>query len=466
MPVVLRIHARRFFCCNRRCTRRIFCERLPTLVAPRSRRTDQLTGALVEIGFAVGGEAGSRLAGVLAMEASPAHLLRLLRRSAIPTSEPVRVLGVDDWAKRRGRTYGTILVDLERHGPIDLLPDRTSETLAAWLTEHAGIEILSRDRGKDYAEGGREGAPNAVQVADRWHLLKNLGDVLERVMTREHRRLRDAAHQVQEERPVEPVPQQALTRAQQEKQDRRARRVERYETVQGLKAKGMSISAIARATGLAWITAKKLASAAAFPERAIRRPGPVSVLPYDAYLRERWRAGCRNAEQLWRELQEKGYHGSDQTVRRYIAAWRLDDPPLPTGTSALQPYAPRHVAWMFMQQADRLTGEEADYLEHLRADEQIADLYDLAQTFRRMIRERDVACLDVWLGAAGSSSFHELRGFAVRLQQDYAAVRSALLLPWSNGQTEGQITRLKLLKRQMYGRAKLDLLRLRVLHRA
>jgi transposase len=400
------------------------------------------------------------------MTASPAHLLRLLRRASPAPDEPVRALGVDDWAKRKGKSYGTILVDLERHCPIDLLSDRTSDTLADWLREHTGVEILSRDRGKDYAEGGRQGAPDAVQVADRWHLFKNLGDVLERVMTREHRRLREAAAHIEETRPVDPPPERELTRAEREKQERRARRVERYEGVQELKAKGLSISAIARATGLTWISAKKLASAPSFPERAIRRPSPVSVIYYDTYLRERWEAGCRNAEQLWRELREQGYQGSDQTVRRYIASWRWADPPLPTGTSALQPYSPRHVAWLFMQLRDSLSSEEAAYLAHLRTDEQVADLYDLVQTFCRMIRDRDVACLDVWLGAASTSAFRELRGFAVHLKQDHAAVRAGLSLPWSNGQTEGQITRLKLLKRQMYGRAKLDLLRIRFLHRA
>jgi transposase len=465
VPVVLRLHARRFVCRNRRCSRRIFCERVPTLVSARGRHTERLTQALTEIGFAVGGEGGSRLAEALSMTASPAHLLRLLRRTPAATDEPVRVLGVDDWAKRKGRSYGTILVDLERHCPIDLLPDRTSDTLADWLREHAGIEILSRDRGKDYAEGGRQGAPGAVQVADRWHLFKNLGDVLERVMTREHRRLRDAAGHVEKARPVDPPVENDLTRAEREKHVRRARRVERYETVQELKAKGLSISAIARATGLTWITAKKLASAPSFPERVIRRPSPVSVIPYDAYLREGWEAGCRNAEQLWRELRELGYRGSDQTVRRYIASWRWADPPLSIGTSAFQPYAPRHVAWLCMQQLDTLSKEEADYLEHLRTDEHVADLYDLAQTFCRMIRDRDVACLDVWLGAASASSFRDLRGFASHLQQDHAAVSAALSLPWSNGQTEGQITRLKLLKRQMYGRANLDLLKRRFLHR-
>lgn len=466
VPLVLRLHARRFVCCNRHCSRRIFCERMPTLVPARCRRTERITQALTEIGFAAGGEGGSRLAAALSMTASAAHLLRLLRREPLPTEEPVRVLGVDDWAKRKGRSYGTVLVDLERHCPIELLPDRTSDTLADWLREHAGVEILSRDRGKDYAEGGRQGAPDAVQVADRWHLFKNLGDVLERVMTREHRRLQDAAAQVAETRPTDPPPEHESTRAEREKQDRRALRVERYETVQQLKAKGLSISAISRATGLAWITAKKLASAPSFPERVVRRPSPVSAIPYDTYLRERWEAGCRNAEQLWRELQEMGYRGSDQTVRRYIALWRWADPPLLTGTSARQPYSPRHVARLFMQQPDTLSAEEADYLEHLRTDEQIAGLYDLGQTYCRMIRDRDASCLDVWLGAASASPFRELRGFATHLWQDHAAVSAALSLPWSNGQTEGQITRLKLLKRQMYGRANLDLLKCRFLHRA
>lgn len=192
----------------------------------------------------------------------------------------------------------------------------------------------------------------------------------------------------------------------------------------------------------------------------------MSVIPYDAYLRERWEAGCRNAEQLWRELREMGYQGSDQTVRRYIASCRWADPPLPTGTSSFQPYSPRHVAWMFMQRSETLSPEEVDHLDQLQTDKQIANLYDLTQTYCRMIRDRDAACLDVWLGAATTSPFHELRGFATHLQQDYAAIRAALSLPWSNGQTEGQITRLKFLKRQMYGRANLDLLRLRMLHRA
>lgn len=285
-------------------------------------------------------------------------------------------------------------------------------------------------------------------------------------MTREHKRLRDAAQSVQEDQPGEPKPEQPLTRAEQEKQDRRVRRVERYDTVHALKAQGHSISAIARTTGLAPNTVRTLFHAETFPERAIRRPGPASLLPYESYLRERWAAGCRTATQLYQELCEKGYRGSYPTVSRFLASWRLNDPPLPVEISGLQPLTPRQAAWLFMQDPPELTADEKEALRHLQADEELAGLYDLAQTFCRLIRERDVACLDVWLGAAQASAFREVHGFVTHLQQDDAAVRAALSLPWSNGQTEGQITRLKLLKRQMYGRAKLDLLRARMLHRA
>lgn len=464
IPVLVRVHARRFACRNRHCSRRIFCERVPTLVPPRGRRTDRLTHTLSEISFALGGEGGHRLAALLGMGASPAHLLRLIRRAPAPAFEPVRVLGVDDWAKRKGRAYGTILVDLERHTPVDLLPDRTSATFAAWLTTHPGVEIISRDRGKDYAEGGRRGAPDAVQVADRWHLFKNLGDVLERVLTREYGRLRAAAAKVHEEQHIEPLPERPLTRSERERVERRAVRIQRYEIVRELKAQGHSISAIARTTGLAWNTVHKLVQTETFPERALRRPSPVSIIPYDGYLRTRWQEGCHNTQQLWRELRDQGYAGSNQTVRRYVAPWHLTDPALSSGTSAIQPYSPRHATWLLMQPPDALTAEETAYLQHLQTDAPLADLYDLVQTFCRMVRDRDVACLNVWLGAAQNSGFRELRGVAVHLQQDHAAVAAALATSWSNGQTEGQVNRLKALKRQMYGRANLDLLQRRFLH--
>ncbi len=193
VSLTLKIRARRFFCVNRRCQRVIFCERLPE-VAAYARKTDRLEEALLSIAFELGGEAGARLARELDLLVSPDALLERIREApACDADERVRVLGIDDWAKKKGHSYGTILVDLEKHRVVDLLPDRTAETLQEWLKAHpAGIEVVSRDRYQPYIDATRRGAPKALQVADRWHLMKNLTDTLERVLERERISLGEA----------------------------------------------------------------------------------------------------------------------------------------------------------------------------------------------------------------------------------------------------------------------------------
>lgn len=184
VAVKLELHTRRFRCLNSLCPQRIFCERLPRVVAHYARKTVRLSAALELIGLALGGEAGARLARELRLIVSPDTLLRRLRQAAQKESITPRIIGVDDFAFRRGRRYGTLLVDLERRCPIDLLPDREAETLSAWLKAHPGIEVVSRDRSRAYASGITEGAPGAMQVADRWHLLKNLREALEQFLKR------------------------------------------------------------------------------------------------------------------------------------------------------------------------------------------------------------------------------------------------------------------------------------------
>ena len=461
--MVLRLHARRFFCRNRACPRRIFCERVPALVGARCRRTEQLTHALRAIGFALGGEGGSRLAGTLRLDASPAHLLRLLRRHPTPSQDPVRVVGVDDWAKRKRKSYGTILVDLERHRPVDLLPDRTSATFAAWLQAHQEIEIISRDRGKDYADGARQGAPSALQVADRWHLLCNMSETVERILTRKHRRLREAARHD----PLPATSESCLTEPEQKQRARRGSRVQRYEAVRKLYRAGMPIAEIARTLRMSRNTASKYLRAEDFPERLPKSPGPANLLPYHAHLAARWEAGCHNGRVLWEELRDLGYSGSIQTVQRYLGPWRLHPRrgPSPLPPTPLSPATPHRAARFFTQPAESRSAESQAHLQRLRRlDPELHQLAKLATAFGDMVRDRDATALEGWLTQARGSGIEELVHFADHLQRDEAAVQAALSVSWSNGQTEGQITRLKLIKRQMYGRGNLDLLRLRVLH--
>jgi transposase len=464
LPVVILLQVRKFFCVEASCRRSIFTEQLPGTAARYSRRTYRLSEALNWITLALGGQAGARLAGRLGLLVSGSTLLRQLRRRACraPVVAP-RVLGIDDWAWRKGHRYGTILCDLESRKVIDLLPDRESGTVAAWLRKHPGSRIVSRDRGGIYAQATRMATPEAVQVADRWHLLRNLSEALKNALSPHHRLLAHAAKSgTAEASTLAPSPQPSVPpwelRAQQKN---RVRRFSRYEEVQRLGKTGASHAAIGRQLDLDHRTVRKFLRADTFPE-AQRSPRPGIVDPYADYLDQRLEQGCGNVSQLWRELRERGFPGQLNIVRRWLRCRRGYHP---TSANVVPRKAPprisvRQTVWHILKETPSAQG----YLGQLyQVSPEIAVVARLAKDFFRIIRQRDVTALQPWFEAANMTT---LAGFARRLVRDKDAVEAALKLPWSQGQVEGQVHRLKLIKRQMYGRAGFDLLRLRVLQKA
>jgi transposase len=488
--VTIHLRTRRFVCRVRWCRRKIFTERVPALVAPSARHTARLRTHLLRTGFALGGAPGARHATAAGMPVSRRTLLRLVRAAPSPEAGAVRVLGVDDWAHRRGQTYGTILVNLETHEVIDLLPDRTAETLALWLRQHPEVEIVSRDRGGAYAEGARQGAPQAVQVADRFHVLKNVTDSLERFLARKHASLRQAAHAVSAEQEVEgPVtsrpeamcepsppaaPPRRLTRHEQDHQERRSRRLARYEEVLALHGQGSSLRAIARVTGLSPTTVRRYVQAEGFPECQPRRRRSLLLEPFVAYLQERWDAGCHNAKQLWSEIRQRGYRGGYTRVSDYLRSWRLRPGaggPQQAGRAPTPPparmYTVRQTVWLLLRPPEELTADEQTYLTHLyQACPQVYLAQALVQEFATVLREHDVNGLYDWLRRTETCPIRELQRVARGMWSDQRAIEAAVAMEWSNGQVEGQVNRLKLLKRGMYGRSHFDLLRQRVLHAA
>jgi transposase len=476
-PVTLHLRIRRFFCEQDGCRRVIFAERIPEVAGDYARKTNRLEDALLAVGFALGGEAGSRLALELGLISSPDTLLRRVRCAPLPDASEVRVLGVDDWAFRRGSSSGTILVDLERRRLIDLLEGRQASTFAEWLHSHPEVEFISRDRGGAYADAAREAAPQAVQVLDRWHLLKNLSEHLERFVDSQRSLVEQAAADVRAKRMIDASlaassDTMLSSRTDTEKQVHRQKRYERYLKVTELHEQGLSERAISRTLCINRGTVRKFLHSDGFPERGQKKRTGSILDPYVPYIHQRWAEGCDNSHQLWREIRDRGYEGGVGMVRRYtkrlrrlLAELTLQQQAkfLATKEVFKAPTSRRAGRWLQAKRED-LTESQRAFVGRLEELCPTADkVGELASWFQELVNERCPARLDDWLDAAEQSTVAELTSFAHSLRKEYEAVRAALGYEWSQGQVEGQITRLKLIKRQMYGRANFDLLKQRVL---
>lgn len=464
--------ARKFFCGNLDCSRKIFTERLPEFAQPHARRSVRLNVAIQCIAIACGGQCGSRLSARLGILISPDTLLREVRRRPSEPRQSPRVIGIDDWAFRKGQRYGTVIIDLERRRAIDLLPDRDSDLVKRWLEDHPSVEIISRDRGDCFIKGASEGAPNAVQVADRFHLFQNLREAFERLLSRHSKHIQEASEQlfgqIQESEPAEP---NVTSESQEEMKPARTpsaasnRRRKLYDTVMALHEKGTSAREIARSLSIHRKTVRNFIQSNHFPDRATRQYSRQTDLCLD-FLKRRWAEGCHNAKQLRQEVHDRGFTASYHSIRRRVAKWRSQNSSNGDGNTARRQRAsPKRLSWLLFKNDNDLADDDRSLKEKLFIlCPEITKGWKAASEFLSLFKKRIGATIARWIDCTTEEGQpRELRSFAQGIRRDLEAVTAAVTLQWSNGQTEGQVNRLKMLKRQMYGRAGFDLLRLRYL---
>jgi len=473
--VILALTVRKFVCTTPTCSHKIFTERLVGLVESYGRMTSRLIALVQALGLGAGGQMGTRLADRTGIATTPSTLLRHLMQLPTPPTPAVRVLGVDDFAWKKRFTYGTILVDLERRKIIDVLADRESATVETWLQAHPEVEIVSRDRGKEFAKAATLGAPQARQVVDRFHLVKNLGEVLQQILghCRAEIRLGEAPSS-EVEQPTEEPPstatwqQRTPAHVKKAHQACQASRDDQYEQMTTLRAQGLTQREVAKRMGMSERAVRAWLKRGAAPtnERHVRRRSIFD--PYAAYVLQRWQAGIHEAKQLYEEIQAQGFSGTVRIVQRFVQALR-DDPEKITLAPATvaDRFSSRTASWLFIRDPKQLSTQKQAELELIcQRSETARKTYALTQQFMSMLRLRRGQQLETWLAAVEASQIPELRRFAQGLLKDKSAVVAGLTLSYSNGPVEAQVHKLKLVKRSMFGRAKLPLLRQRLLHAA
>jgi transposase len=466
-PVLIRLRVRRFFCGNPGCAAVTFAEQAAGLTGRYLRRSLPLRGLLAQIGLVLAGRAGARLAAILGAPVHRTTLLRLV--AALP--EPVigaapEVTGVDDFALKKGRVYGTALIDVAAGAAVDLLPDREAATVAAWLAAHPGAKVICRDRAGGYADAARQGAPEAIQVADRWHLWHNLGEYVEKAVAAHRGCLTSPAGARKDDSPG-PARQPAEAEGLRDVCGRERRLVtrtrDRHAVVHSLLAAGHSERAAAQILSLSRGTVHRYAAAATPGELLVKATSRHSKLDrYKPYLRKRWNEGITSAAALHAELQAKGWQGSIQAVERYVRPFRAMTAAPPPGP--VIPATRQITRWLLTRPAALGEDERKQLAALLRRCPHLDALAGHVRTFAEMMAcRRGQQELEGWLAAVEAGDQPELRSFANGIRRDQQAVTAGLTLPYSSAAVEGTVTKIKMLKRQMYGRASFNMLRKRVI---
>lgn len=446
-PVVI---ARRFRCDAASCRRAIFTERFSAdILAPWARRTARLDCLVHHLGLALGGRPAASFARRLMLPVSNDTLLRAVRRRGRPAFPRPAVVGIDDWAWKRNQRYGTIICDLERRRPICLLPDREPATAQAWLAAQPQIAIVARDRGGSYSLAAAKAAPQAIQVADRWHLMENASHAFLDAVRKSMRQIRAAIG-------AATVDPDLLTAAERIQYEGYLRREDANAAILARARKGSSIKQIVRETGHSRGLVRRIQRG---QRSDVFRTRESSLEPYLPWLDAQWAAGVHNGSELWRRLKSQGFRGCLRVVSEW-AGRRKRAEGADAGSLRRVPSA-RTIARLMTTGRDTLSKSDAVTIAAIESGVPLlVEARSVIAAFHAMIRKKHEAELDAWIEQAKTSLVASL---ANGVMKDRAAVRAAIISAWSNGQTEGQITKLKLVKRQMYGRAKIDLLEARLI---
>ncbi|MDA7716901.1 ISL3 family transposase [bacterium] len=455
------LRSRKLYCLNDNCQARIFTERFSEHFFPYKRSTSRLEKAALDLVIEAGGKPSERIAKILGFPISDTTLLRLIEKTKVPLQNTPRVLGVDDWAFKKRDRYGTVLVNLENRKIIDLLPDRKASTLSNWLAKHPEVEIISRDRYGKYIQGATQGAPNAIQVTDRWHLLKNLKEAIAKIMYREYNRLSRIPDPIKSSKLKELNPSLPKNKPIDTKSKQRFLEVKR------MQKEGCSIRAIARNLNMHRQTVKKYFGLDELPRKVYKERNVIAY--HFKYIKSRMEQEPDILlTTLWKELKERGYTGAYSTLSEALLYYgirigkKAKQKNLPK--NKLYFFKPSKTAFLFLKDENKLSEMQQNLIQKLCVkSEELATTLTLTRIFKRMMKEKEEGNLDNWIESAIDSNVKEIQSFAMGLKSDYKAVKNAIALSWSNGPVEGNVNKLKTIKRQMYGRGSFQLLKKRLI---
>lgn len=464
--LVLKVLVRKWLCPDAACPQHIFAEQFPGLAQRYARMTDRLVEVLQSLGVTTNGADAARIASKLGLSTTAKTIIRRVLQLPLPKDPSVRMVGIDEWAWKKGSRYGTILVDLEHQRVADLLPERSVETSTAWFKEHPEVKTVSRDRGKLFREAASVGAPQAQQIADRFHLQQNFADALEHFFHHHKPTLKTAAHQLAGK--VRPVPKTiAQQHNDQDRQRRHTHRVRLHKKIWELFRAGQHKEEIARLVGVSSSSVYRALEQEQPPLREVRHRTHHLSDPYLSYLSTRWNEGCHKGVQLYEEVVAQGYTGSLRTIEKTVTTFRhakVQSVGKRTIVFQKTPSA-RSAALMMVRPVEHRTVEQTAFIEQLvNHDPMVATAFTLTQAFGQLLRKREgKSRLEDWKAVVRSSGITELIRFVDGLTDDDVAVTNACSEPWSNGMVEGFNQKVKLIKRSSYGQAGFPLLQRRVL---